>query len=77
MLICICCVIFITRFRVSFCIKLKKKKRMKKKKKKDPKLKSPEPEGVQGYWLNKLTTLYESIAMDYIISTERSQNGCH
>ena len=31
MLICICCVIFITRLRVSFCIKLKKKKIKKKK----------------------------------------------
>ena len=31
MLICICCVIFVTRFRVSFCIKLKKKDNKKKK----------------------------------------------
>ena len=29
MLICIYCVIFITRLRVSFCIKLKKKKKKK------------------------------------------------
>ena len=32
MLICICCVIFITRLRVSFCIKLKKKIEKKEKK---------------------------------------------
>ena len=31
MLICICCAIFLTRLRVSFCIKFKKKNNKKKK----------------------------------------------
>ena len=35
-----------------------------------PNRKSPGPDGVQGYWLKKLTTLYERIAkqIDNIIS---------
>ena len=36
--------------------------------------KSPEPDGVQGYWLKKLTTLHEHIVKQWIISlaTERA-----
>ena len=40
--------------------------------KKIPNWKSPGPDGVQGYWLKKLTALHERIAkqMDIIINRE-------
>ena len=60
MLICICCVTFITRLRVSFCIKFKKKKNKEKRIITIPLL-AASPEG----FLSKNLLTIEAIPVDF------------